>query len=332
MNMRISSVSWAVLLLLAACGGGGGDSGDPLSPSATPLALTTANYQAVAQESVSSANFLVSTAEIVTGAQFASDRVLLAFARAQAAKLARWFGTAPKWVVGATLTQTEACSGGGSLTVSVDDKNGNQDLDAGESATIVAAQCVEAGASMNGSIAMTVNTLTGDASGDVYAMSVSMTLTSLTATLSGGTVSGSGAMGIDFAFSAANAGTVALTVDSLSVSGTFNNVAYTRSLKDFKISETRTASGFGYMSSSLVSGTFSSSGLESKTVTLSTVQAIVQQSSSDYPSSGQILATGLNGSKARITVQSESSVLIELDANGDNAYEESVAKPWNELL
>jgi hypothetical protein len=323
------------VLLLAACGGGGGGSGDSLDvppATSTPLALTAANYQAVAQESVSSTYYLVSTSEIVTGAQFTSDRLLLAFARAQVAKLPRWFGSAPRWVLGATLTQTEACAGGGSLTISVDDKNGNQDLDAGETATIVAAQCVEAGASMNGTVAMAVNTLSGGPTGDVYAMSVALTLTNLTASLSGGTVSGTGAIGIDLAFTAANTGTIGLTVDNLSASGTFNSVGYSRSLKDFKITETRTASGASYLSSTVVSGTFSSSGLESKSITLATVQPLTRPGASDHASAGQITATGLNGSKARITVQSETSLLVELDANGDNVYEQSVTQLWSELL
>jgi hypothetical protein len=58
----------------------------------------------------------------------------------------------------------------------------------------------------------------------------------------------------------------------------------------------------------------------------------VQVRGSPYPNAGQVTATGLGGSKMRLTVQSATTVQIELDADGNGAYETSVTKPWSELI
>ena len=46
----------------------------------------------------------------------------------------------------------------------------------------------------------------------------------------------------------------------------------------------------------------------------------------------QLLAAGANGSKLRMTVQSASSVLLELDANGDGSYETRTTHTWADLI
>ncbi|MBL8351977.1 MAG: hypothetical protein JNL87_16905 [Burkholderiaceae bacterium] len=332
--MRKSSISFAILLLLSACGGGGGDGGgEPVTPPApTALAVTPANYQAVAQESVSSVSYLLDVSQFATGAQVASEGLLLSFARSQAGKLQHWFSSTPALVKGVDVAMTEPCSGGGSLKVTLDDRNGNQDIDVGESASLEAQQCVEAGASMNGRMGFTVNSLSGDPNTDVYTMAVTMTLTDLRASLSGGSITGNGTMGISVSSTGANTGSSSLTVDSLNVSGSFAGSNSSRALQNFRIDESHTPSGAGYLSSVRMSGTLSSSTWGSLSITLQTVDPFLSYSTSDYPHAGRITATGLNGSKVRITAQSETSTLVELDADGDNNYEASVVKPWSDYF
>ena len=178
----------ALVTLLAACGGGGSSSvNNPQAAGA--LLITASNYQAVAQESMSSAYYLLQSTSLVTGAQVASDRVLLSFGLAQLPKFNQWFAAAPRLVTGATTTQTILCSGGGSMSVSATDVNGNQQVDAGDSVSMNLANCLEGGLSMNGSMAASFTAITGNLDSNVYSAAMTMSFTNLSAGSSAGSAS-----------------------------------------------------------------------------------------------------------------------------------------------
>jgi hypothetical protein len=325
----------AVLLALPllGCGGGGGDSGSIVAPAgATVLQITASNYQAVAQESLSAAFYLLNSADLVTGAQVLNDKVPLSFARAQIGRLPAWFASVPKLATGVVYTQTGVCSGGGSLTVTVNDANGNQNMDVGDSATVLAVNCLEGGNSMNGALAFNLNTLTGDLASNVYAVNMTMSITNLVASTTAGTVTGNGSMIVAMTSTALNASKVSLTSSSFATSSSFGGVTSTRALQDFTLTETRSPTSSGFSSSTEASGNFTSSALESKTITLRTIQPFVRASSDSYPASGQATASGLNASQARVTAQTAATLLIELDADGNGVYEASTSKLWIDML
>lgn len=330
--MRISSITLALVTLLAACGGGGGSSSVNNPQAAGALLITASNYQAVAQESMSSAYYLLQSTSLVTGVQVASDRVLLSFGLAQLPKFNQWFAAAPRLVTGATTTQTNSCSGGGSMSVSVTDVNGNQQVDAGDSVSMNLANCNEGGLSMNGSMAASFTALTGSLDSNVYSATMTMSFTNLTAGTSAGSATGNGSINLALSSTAVNNSRVDLTVASFATSDNYGGVSSTRSLQDFMISDTRTPSGLGFLSSTSIAGTLTSSALESRPFTLSTVAPLLRYSSESYPSSGQLKAVGMNGSQVRFTAQSLTNVLIELDADGNGIYEASVIKAWLDLL
>ena len=328
--MRFSSVSLAVLLL-AGCGGGGGD--EALPPlGGTSLAITEANYQAVAQESVSSVSYVMSAADLVTGAQVGSDRVVLDFARRVVAKLPAWFAAVPPRLSGAELVEIQPCSGGGAIRVTLNDLNDNNDIDAGESAVAVATQCVEMDATINGTISVSFKSLSGDMDSGIYQMGVDLTLTSLSVAMPGASSVGNGSMSIDIAMTAPDTGRTAFSCDSLSLTGTYGTAGYARTMTKFSIVDTVAPHGTTTRSSMEISGSLSSSALESKAVTLSTVSPMVSYYTDPYPSSGVIVATGANNSKVRMTAQSATTVLIELDADGNGSYESSVSRLWSDLI
>ena len=328
--MRISSITLALVTLLAACGGGSSSVNNPQAAGA--LLITASNYQAVAQESMSSAYYLLQSTSLVTGAQVASDRVLLSFGLAQLPKFNQWFAAAPRLVTGATTTQTILCSGGGSMSVSATDVNGNQQVDAGDSVSMNLANCFEGGLSMNGSMAASFTAITGNLDSNVYSAAMTMSFTNLSAGTSAGSATGNGSISIALSSTAVNNSTVTLTVASFATSGNYGGVSSTRSLQDLTISDTRTPSGLGFLSSTSIAGTLTSSALESRPFTLSTVAPLLRASSENYPSSGQLKAVGMNGSQVRFTAQSQTNVLIEVDADGNNVYEASVTKQWLDLL
>ncbi len=158
-------LSSVTLAALAACGGGSGDSAvaaGGTGGASTALQLTSSNYTGAVQESLSSGSALSNGSTVVTGAETAQDNLPMQFALAQVRSLPGRFKSANAVVTGATLNASESCRGGGTLTVSLNDANNNNDLDVGETVSISASNCVLNGGSMNGSVGYSVTSLSGN--------------------------------------------------------------------------------------------------------------------------------------------------------------------------
>jgi hypothetical protein len=330
--MRMTKLSWAVLFFLAACGGDGDDGGGTGGVTKTPLAIDANNYVAVATEAVSGVSYVMDASEFFTGAQVSSQRLLLDFARAQALRLPQRFAAATPLPSGVVSTETVGCSGGGSLAFTLNDVNGNEELDVGDSVTMVANNCVEFDSTLNGTMGMLVTKMSGDLEGEVYDFGVTMTFTNLSFAMAEGTTVGNGTMSMNMAMTAPHTGNMSLRFDGLTMSGTYGGESYSRTMWDFDIVDTYAVVNNMFHGSVVLSGVLGSSVLDSKAVTLSTLQPMVSVGEDEYPSSGQILATGAAQSKMRMTVQSAATVLIELDANGDGTYETTITKPWSEMM
>lgn len=324
----------ALAALLAACGGGGGsdaDSGVPVVPSAA--AITATNLEGVARQTLVAATYLSDATGLVTGAQMAPDaRLLFAFTRAQLDRLPRLFGSRTRVVTGVTSTDTFACTGGGSISVQTTDNNGDGNVNVDDSSLLTASNCVEDGATINGTIGLRFTAVSGDLNTDAYTATVAVTLQSLRATTAAGTASGSGEFTLVIASTDANTGNLGLTVPSLSVAGSFGGVADTVTMQNFSLASSWNLSAGRLRTSTTVSGTVGSTALAGGTVTLTTLQPLVQFDTDVYPSSGQITATGAARSQLRLTVQSATNVLLELDATGDGTYESNVVKTWASLV
>jgi len=137
---------------------------------------------------------------------------------------------------------------------------------------------------------------------------------------------------MEMSMTAPMTGSMALKFDELTMSGTYGGTSYTRTMWDFNIADTYAPVNNMFHASLVLSGMLGSSALDSKAVTLSTVQPMVSVGEDEYPSSGQILATGAAQSKMRLTAQSATTVLIEVDANGDGTFETMMTKPWSDLM
>lgn len=67
-------------------------------------------------------------------------------------------------------------------------------------------------------------------------------------------------------------------------------------------------------------------------VTLSTSEPLRLCGSDDYPSSGILLVTGKNGTKARLTCHSSTTYQVETDTNGDGSYDfDTGVSNWADL-
>lgn len=332
--MRNSAVFVGAALVLAGCGGGGGGSPDPSVPG--PVAITAANYPLVAQESVSTALAVTDSAlalDVLAGAQVSRAHLALDFARAQVHRLPAWFAAAPRLVVGATTTTTVECQTG-TMDVTINDVNNNEQPDAGDSFLLVARNCGYTGSSLNGSLAFTLNSVTGNLDTDVYSIAMAMTLTNLTVTDATGSITSNASMTASIASTGFNSSNFTINTSNYSMASTRANVSYTRTLTNFSAAQTITPLEFSaYRFAITANGTITSSGLDGKSVVFTTVTPFASTSAQPLPTSGQATATGAGGSKIRLTAgQADNKVLVELDADGNGSYEASHLKSWAELL
>lgn len=326
--------SLALAALLAACGGGGAsddDSGIPVVPSAA--SITAGNLEGVARQTLVAATYLGDATGLVTGAQVAPGaRTLFNFTRAQLDRLPALFGSRTRLVTGVTTTESLPCTGGGTVSVQTTDNNGNGNVDVGDVGTLTASNCVEEGATLSGTISLRFTAVSGDLNTDTFAATAAVTLQSLRASTAAGQAAGSGDFTLVITSTDASTGSLDLTVPSLSVAGSFGGVADTVTLANFRLTSSTALSAGRLRTSSTVSGTVGSTALAGGTVRLATLQPLVQFDTDAYPSSGQITATGAAGSQMRLTVQSTTSVLLELDSSGDASYESNLVKTWASLV
>jgi hypothetical protein len=331
-------------VLVVGCGGGSGGGSAPGStstPVAAPAALTSANYLAASQEALSSSDFLSTTTGLATGAQVSDPQVLIRFGQTQFPKLSHWLANAPVQAVGAVVNQTESCAGGGKLTISVDDINGNQRPDVGESVSITATGCSFEGNILNGELIMTLNSLTGNPNSYPYAMTANLQFNDLVAESPSARDVGNGnlAVSIDARFTFDES--KSLSTSNFTVAGTYSGVAHSRKLTNYAYFYELTPKFANFPLTTTVKGTLTSSAFGSKSITLETPVPFVRVNPQNphmvpdpqtYPSSGQMLITGAAGSKVRLTATNATTVLIELDADGNGSYETSTSKPWSEML
>lgn len=346
-DFQLGAMKWCfsglALAALAACGGGGGgDSGAAAGggavvadappvvveapPVVTPLALTADNYLAASQEVLAATDAVQSSSVLVTGVQTANPRAGFQFAQAQLAKLPDWVRDAPATVTGATVSRSAACTHGGSLSISVQDQGTANVLDAGDVITVTANNCNEDGSFITGTFGMAVTAAT---SASIY--TVNTTFSNLTTVSAAVTtiLNGAVTMGLNVSSSTEYTATLQSNPSLAFTSTNFGGSPYSSTLSNFK----STVHGYsGYVATSIDSCSLVSSNLGTLPVTCSTPQAFVRVAVDNYPSVGQMLVKGANGSKVRITAQTYQKVQIELDANGDDIYEVTLSKSWSDFF
>lgn len=327
--MRFFLMLASATAILSACGGGGGSTPSGSStPTAEPAALTQANYVGVAQEALSSSDYLTTATDFATGAQVSDPKVLIRFGQAQVPKLSHWFAGAPAQAVGVVTSRTESCAGGGYITISLNDLNGNNQEDVGDSASVTAVNCSVEGETLNGQLVVTLKRITGTRVSYPYAASIDLQFNNLVAQSASTRTVGNGHLLVSIEGRTANEGSLDLSTSDFSVASSYGGVAYSQSLSNY-------ASSIVTMSSSTsasTSGTLTSSAFESKSIAIKTLVPFVRVNSQTYPDSGKMLITGAAGSAVRITATSATTVLIELDADGNGSYEKSTSKLWSEML
>ena len=295
---------------------------------ATKATLNSTNYVAVAQEALSSSSYLADAGSLATGAETSNADVLVRFGEAQAAQVSSWFANAPALVTGATVVNTQACTGGGSLTVTQNDLNGNGQSDAGDSVSLAASNCVFQGSTLNGGLTLTVNAISGNPSGSTFAAKLTMDFNNLSARSATATSTGNGTLVLSLDVKSTTDKSFSLTASQFKTTSTYGSSTYNRLIESYTVNMALTAS----TSTTSAFGTLTSSAFDSKFVTIDTPVPFVRQLSQPRPASGQATVTGANGAMLRLTALSSTQVRIELDADANGTYETSVIKLWSELI
>lgn len=344
---RFAAVAAAVLA--AACGGGdgGGDAG-PQPP--TYVLISAANQDTVARASLASIMPFLNVPVVATAAPAPNTtfKAGLAPLALRSIKAGIRLSSPPEGMARA-LAQYQAtypCEISGTMTVVLDDKDNNGTVSAGDSMSISFSQCNDGtGSIMNGGLGMTIATYSKTAAAED--MTGSMSFQTLALADSTGSFSMAGGVsfhinqtttsnGVDLlgSYTVASGG---LTVGKQSISGglsdTFSyRAGYAVSDRDF----TSSIQGVPSWEVITASGSFGSQQLGGD-LSLNTTTPFRSVYATDatgdiFPSEGQLVATGHNNTRIRLTATTTVQVRMELCDDGDDVYEASKMVTWDWLF
>ena len=324
-----AGLSCGTALALLACGGGGGGGGDaPDAPSATALVITSANAPAVAAEALetsTSTDAASAAGQFITGVQVdgagsgGSHPALLA--SATRALLAR---PRPTGMVAAGAVVSEACSGGGTVTVDAN-TSGAPYLVAGDAMVISASNCTETvdGASlvMNGSMSITITGGVYDPSSPAYPKSVTLRVVAGNFSIGASGLTEVFDGDLSLALTETSAGSGTLTATAASLSSTVG--AHRITLGDYRLQVDQTSTGAKLTVSANVET--NNSRLGSTPVRYSLATAVpITVSISGAVTAGSIRVSGASSSLV-LNVTGTDTFSLQVDTNGDGAMDSNRA-------
>ena len=322
--------------VLAACGGGGGgDSAAPAPAVSATAAVTSANQDVVAQDTAAASTAPLIGAELLTGAQVTNEGAVFSMTRAQISKLPAYMASLKtnSTVTGVVETETWPCSYGGTLTVTGTDADNNGLVTAGDRLTITSNGCKENEGTLSGSLGFVFTSISGEIGSSSYSAAMTVNFNDFAVTSAQYSEHIDGSMALSSKENGVNMSTTDIESQSLSVSATYAGVTQKRTLTNYKATAQRTPDRtYNFVTSHTLSGLLTSSSISSQTVAFSTPVPLVTRSMDYYPSSGVMLITGANSSKLRVTALSNTQLRQELDANGDDTFEETKPVSWNTLM
>lgn len=316
------------LATLAACGGGGssGDAAIANTPAATttpaPMAIAASNADTVAARGYEATTGLYDASSSAAGQLKSADGTgrfdVTTFVLGH---LRTPFGASGDGVTAkAAQSATQNCPGGGSLRVTVDDRNANGQADAGDTASFVFTNCVIDGTRASGSMAFAFQSYTSTATSETTQVTVSFTALTV--------VDASGTNAIDGDLSMlARVALVAPFTSAVTLSGsrlTVTEGGLSRTLTDYSgtLALDATAGTYAYTVSGTVSG-----GSLSGSLSVTTPTPFSGRIGSD-PTAGVLLLTGANKGTVRVTVASPTGVTLAVDANGDGTADSTKTLTW----
>jgi hypothetical protein len=343
----------AAAMLAAACGGGGDDGPAPPPPPSL-VKITMTNQDSVARASIASLLPFVdvrvptstpSPGRVTTAMPHATARSDGGMNQLVKQSLAMAARPAAADVVRALAQYTEQCAVSGTLTVTVNDNDGNGMPSAGDSVSFAFAQCSnEPGSSVNGVMGMSFATVSS--SPTVQDISGSMSFQSLATIDQGSSMTLDGSVGFRL-------------TDTLVTQGIDSIGTYTVGSSGFRAVASGGAFGFndtftyraGYVVTDreflpsmagvaateeiTANGRFGSAALggDLDLTTLQPFKSTYTDPEGDiFPTEGQMIATGLDSTRIGLTATKSIEVQMDVCDDGDGEWEATKMVRWDWLL
>lgn len=334
MKKRLVPLALSTALVLSACGGGGGDSGDrmayPTAPVSTMSVVTASNANKVAGNAYAGSTALSDSSSSLSGflTGVSVGQPSIGVVR-PALDLIRHVYPRTSGQLLTGVTMTEACSGGGSLTIDANLSN-NQTASNGDTIMLTAKNCVEGGDTINGSLSIKMSNISGDVfNSSKWSATLDSTFTGFAVTSGADMVSVNGDMKI--ALTQTNS-----TTSSMSLSGKSLQTSVQRSgvtvgavtLGDFSM--TGSTSGTTVTSAASFAMSGSSSALGQFSYSVKNLQPFVSTGGA-APSSGSLVVNGA-ASSVTLTVVAPTGVRLDFSAKGDGVTTQTTNLSWTELL
>lgn len=334
--MKKIAISMSVAVLVSACGGGS-DSGsnvvtdsrpDVVVPDSRPaFALSTSNYDTAGKEvmgGTSNASNIADFSGFLTGAEVSAGVTFVQFLQIKYPQALKAMNQTA-YLSGVTVSQTEPCSGGGSLTISGNVKS-EDNPSPGDAITMTASNCRDGGATVNGSLSLRIVSVSGNFDSYPFSVGLEASTSDFRATSSTATYQSSGSMTLNMTSTSNSSQDLTIAIPSM-----ISSVAAGTKTETYQYANYRMGMSMRGSTTSLqLTGGMNVPSLAGNLVTIQTVQPFV--STTSYPTSGSAIANTALGGKMRITATSGARALIELDANSDGVYETSKSVPWNEVF
>ena len=337
---------------LTACGGGGGDGDSPFVSRGT-VALTTANRDTAARALATSIMALgASTAIPFAGEGGASALRAVAPTPFGAARLgmASWLparvldafreavvsprqpahgGTVRPLAV--VVSAPVSCLVGGTVTVTIDDRDNNNQLSAGDVWSFDFRQCQDTPSGiLSGVVAISFTSIVATT---LPAFSARMSFVQLSQEAVDGRhgLSITGTVTLDYAQNSSTAERLKLTADGNVLAAVHTHLPFTDNLtlQSGFFQDASYDSGTG-LTRTTMAGMVRSQALGG-TVAASTPALIVASDTDRYPRSGVLDALGSTG-RVRLSIVSNSQVRTELDADDNGSFESSNTQAWDTLI
>jgi hypothetical protein len=311
-------VSLACAAMLAACGGGGGSASPGTSQKASANSdVSASNYQSFSGP--------LARAVLDLGSGTAVSDVFGGTAGAQSASLAR-NALAVKMAGRASIQsvrrqavsqRTDSCGYAGTMTISFNDANNNQQADAGDSITVSTSNCkfTSTDETMNGSFSVTVQKLQIDSQGNPTALQMSGSFTNLS--MGSDTMNG----GFSFAMNVSSDGseTLQMGFSNLTTTHAGQTVTYNATM-----SASYAASGAGTFS---INGTF---GQGTEVYLLEQSQPFSIGATDTYPVAGSLRLEDAAGDALVIEAKAGNLVDFKFYPAGATAPSQQLLnQPWS---
>jgi hypothetical protein len=341
-TLRIAAMATA--LLAAGCGGGG-DGGTPPPPPPQLISITAQNQDAVARSTA--ATFFSLTGVRALPVAPAPSPKAVASGVNDLAMHALGKVTAPTRGASAKVgrltvyTETLACTMGGSMTLTIDDRDENRVVSSGDLMGIAFSQCREDAKSIiNGGLQMAIASAsetptTLDMSGRFDYQQLTIIDGGYTSSVNGSTnsiyserVDPMGTLTIQMSSTVAPGGLIASASTPI-LSDTFTYDEGFASVSIEVTPATPTPPGFSTLA---LNGIVKVDSLTGRIRIVTDPMTPVRETfDAQYPESGLVTAVGKD-SQLRMTVLDTERVRIELDANNDGTFEGTKLVLWTELL